>query len=313
MTVINIIVHQAANFSVPLFIVALGGMFAQRSGFKNIALEGMMMTGALVGTSFLVIFESKMNDQALFLIAVCVSGLAGMLLAFFYALASIKFKREQLLPGMALNMASGFFSLYLIDQLSKDAYIDLTKNFSIQSIPYLSDVPILGKLLFSDIYVTTLIGLVLLVVAIIMINNTRLGLRMTACGENAEAAASAGIDVDKIRTVCVLISGFLAGMAGLVFVVTASNSFGGSVAGYGYLALAVLSLGRWKPMGVFVSSAVLGILCALPAVNEKAPFFMGSPYLLRIIPYLATLIIFALSAPHIRMPKSLGKHQKTGK
>ncbi len=312
MTVLNILVHQAVNFCVPLFLVALGGMFAQRSGFQNIALEGMMTAGALAGTSLLIL-TGNMNAQPAFLLGDFLAGAAGMAVAGFYALASIKLKKEQLLPGMALNMTAAFFALYLIDILSKDASIDLLKDFSIAAVPYLSGLPVVGALLFSDVYVTTLIGLVLLIASVVVINHTRFGLRVTACGENDDAAASAGIRVNRIRAVCLLISGFLAGMGGLVFAVTVSASFNGSVAGYGFLALAVLSLGRWKPMGVFVSSVLLGLLCALPEINGQIVFFEGSPYLLKTVPYLAALAALALSSSRIRMPKSLGKHHRSEK
>jgi simple sugar transport system permease protein len=311
MTVLNIIVHQVINFFVPLLLVALGGMFAQRSGFQNVALEGMMTAGALAGMSFLVLTEKYLAAQLAFLIAIGLAGIAGIVIAGLYAAVSVKLKREQLLTGMSLNMIGAFFALYLIDILSKDASIDLINNFSIESIPYLSGLPVVGKLLFSDVYITTLIGVALLVLSAVVINNTRFGLRMTACGENAEAAASAGIRVATVRTLCLHISGFLAGMAGLVFVVTVSASFDGSVMGYGFLALAVLSLGRWKPMGVALSSLMLGLLCALPSINDQTPFFTGSSYLLKLIPYVAALLALAISSSGINAPKSLWKRHKS--
>jgi simple sugar transport system permease protein len=296
---------------VPLLLVALGGMFAQRSGFQNVALEGMMMAGALIGMSFLVLTEKYLTEQQAFLIALCLAGLAGVLIGGLYVVVSIKLKREQLWSGMSLNMIGAFSALYLIDILSKDASIDLIKNFSIESVPYLSGLPVVGKVLFSDVYITTAIGFALLVLSAIVINDTRFGLRMTACGENVEAAASAGIKVEKIRTLCLHISGFLAGMAGLVFVVTISASFSGSVAGYGFLALAVLSLGQWKPMGIALSSLMLGLLCALPAINDQTLFFAGSSYLLKLVPYVAALVALAVSSAKIHTPKSLGKRHKS--
>ncbi len=299
---------QQMMFFVPLLIVALGGMFSERSGVVNIALEGIMVMGAFASIFFLNKTQAFMSGQGQLALAIVIAAAAGMAFSFFHAYAAISLRSDQTISGTALNMFAPAFSIYMARTLQPNGVqqIQFTNTFFIQKVPVLGDIPILGPLLFRNCYLTTYVGLLILAVAAFTLYKTRFGLRLRSCGEHPQAADSVGINVYKIRYAGVLISGALAGLGGLVFVVPTSTNFNATVAGYGFLALAVLIFGQWKPLRILVAALFFGLMKTVAAAYSGIPGLQDLPIssdIYKMIPYIATLIVLAFTSANLRPPR----------
>jgi simple sugar transport system permease protein len=297
------------NFSIPLLIVALGGMFSSRCGITNIGLDGIMIIGALASFMFIRYAESYITGQTLLLLAVLVSIVSGMIFSLLHAFASINLKANQIISGQALNMIAPAFSVFVARLFIGDSIISFKNTFMIEEIPFLSQIPILGDLLFKNIYLTTYLGLLVLWISHFILYKTKFGLRLRACGEYPQAPDSVGIDVQKIRYIGVLISGGLSGLGGLVFVLPNSTNFNGTVSGYGFLALAVMILGQWQPSKIFFASLFFGTLKTMSAIYSGIPFFntLGIPgNYYKLMPYLITVIVLILGPKSLAGPKAEG-------
>jgi len=175
---------------------------------------------------------------------------------------------------------------------------------------------VLGELLFQNSYITTYLGFLVLIIASIVLYKTKFGLRLRACGEHPQAADSVGISVYKMRYAGVLLSGFLGGIGGLVFVIPTSTNFNASVAGYGFLALAVLIFGQWKPIRILYAALFFGLMKTIASAYSGIPFLarLGIPsYMYKMIPYIATLIVLAFTSKKSQAPKAAGVPYDKGK
>ncbi len=309
METINFIFHQMLNFSIPLLIVALGGMFSSCSGITNIGLDGIMIIGALTSFMFIRYMEPFINGQTLLLLAILISIVSGMLFSLLHAFASINLKANQIISGQALNMIAPSFSVFVSRLFIGDSIISFKNTFMIPEVPILSQIPILGDFFFRNMYLTTYLGLLILLTSHFILYKTKFGLRLRACGEYPQAPDSVGIDVLKIRYIGVLISGALSGLGGLVFVLPNSTNFNGTVSGYGFLALAVMILGQWQPMKILYASLFFGTLKTMSAIYSGIPFFntLGIPgNYYKLMPYLITVIVLILGPKSLAGPKAEG-------
>jgi ABC-type uncharacterized transport system permease subunit len=309
MSMIYFIVQQTMYFSIPLLIVALGGLFAERSGIINIALEGIMVIGAFAGTMFIHFAQEAIPGQPVLLLAILVSAAAGMLVSVVHAYASINMRADQVISGTAINIFATAFVIFVARMVLGVQQVDFTNQFRIDSVPLLGDIPFLGPLLFQKAYITTYIGIAILVLSWLFLYKTRFGLRLRACGEHPQAADSVGINVYKMRWVGTLISGALAGVGGLVFIIPTTTSFNATVSGYGFLALAVLIFGRWKPWHIAGAAFFFGIMKAISSIYSSIPFLLDlglSSNIYKMIPYVATLIVLAFTGKKSRAPKAEG-------
>lgn len=309
MSVIYFIFQQTMLFTIPLMIVALGGMFSERSGVVNIALEGIMTMGAFTGILFLNLTGGKMSGQTQLILAILISTATGAAFAFFHAYAAINMKADQTISGTALNMFAPAFAIFVARVIQGVQQIQFNNTFRIESVPVLGKIPFLGPLLFQNTYITTYLGILILVVSTLVLYRTRFGLRLRSCGEHPQAADAAGINVYRMQYAGVLISGMLGGLGGLVFVVPTSTNFNADVAGYGFLALAVLIFGQWKPVRIMWASLFFGLMKAVAAAYSGIPFLAatGIPsYVYKMIPYIATLIVLIFTSKNSQAPRASG-------
>lgn len=296
-------------YTVVLMMVALGGMFSERSGVVNIALEGIMTMGAFTGILFLNMTGGKMGGQLQLFLAILISTATGAAFAFFHAYASINMKANQTISGTALNMFAPAFAIFVARVIQGVQQIQFSNTFRIESVPVLGRIPFLGPLLFQNTYITTYLGILILIVSTLVLYRTRFGLRLRSCGEHPQAADAAGINVYRMQYAGVLISGVLGGLGGLVFVVPTSTNFNADVAGYGFLALAVLIFGQWKPVRIMWASLFFGLMKAVAAAYSGIPFLAatGIPsYVYKMIPYLATLIVLVFTSRNSQAPRASG-------
>ncbi|MGE5628264.1 MAG: ABC transporter permease [Solirubrobacterales bacterium] len=310
MNILYLVVQQTMFFSIPLLIVALGGVFTERGGVTNIALDGMMIMGAFTGIFFINQMEGQMSGQLLLLLAILISVLTGIVFSLFHAYASVNMKSDQIISGTALNMFAPAFAIFTARMIQPNGVqqIQFENTFRIHSVPVLGDIPIIGGMFFQNAYITTYIGFIILIISIIVLYKTRFGLRLRACGEHPHAADSVGINVYKMRYAGVIISGALAGLGGLVFVIPTSTNFNETVSGYGFLALAVMIFGQWKPLRVLFAAFFFGLMKTIAAAYSVIPLLATAPIpsdVYKMVPFIATLIVLAFSSKSSQAPRAV--------
>lgn len=309
METIYFLVQQTMLFSIPLLLVALGGMFSERSGVVNIALEGIMIIGAFTGIFFISRFGNLFSPTITLFIAIIISALSGLIFSLLHAYASINMSADQVISGTALNIFAPAFAIYVTRAIQVVQQISFVNNFRIESVPVLGNIPIIGNLLFKNAYITTYLGFIILALSWFALYKTRFGLRLRSCGEHPQAADSVGINVYKTRYFGVAISGALAGIGGLVFVIPTSTNFNATVAGYGFLALAVLIFGQWKPMRVLYAAFFFGLMKTLASAYSGIPILANLPIsnsVYKMIPYITTIIVLAFTSKNSQVPKASG-------
>jgi len=309
MNTLYFLVQQTMFFSIPLLIVALGGMFSERSGVINIALEGIMITGAFSGILFINIVQQFIPGQPVLFLAVLVSAFSGMTISLLHAYASINLKANQIISGTAINLLAPAIAIYIARTVRTVQQIPFVNQFYIDKVPLAGDIPFFGHMLFRNTYITTYLGFFILLISAFLLYKTRFGLRLRSCGEHPQAADSAGINVYTMRYAGVLLSGALAGLGGLVFVIPTSTEFNPEVSGYGFLALAVLIFGQWKPGRILAAAFFFGFMKAISSSYSGIDFMRAVPipgYIYKMVPYIATLIVLALSSKMSQAPKAEG-------
>ncbi len=309
MDVIFFIFQQTMFFTIPLLIVALGGMFSERAGIVNVALEGIMTMGAFISVLFLNLTQDYLSGQGQLVLAILIAMVSGALFSLPHAYAAINMKADQVISGTALNMFAPAFAIFIARIIQGVQQVEFANTFRIVEVPFFSNIPLLGGLLFRNTYLTTFLGIVILIISTIVLYKTRFGLRLRACGEHPQAADAAGINVYHMQYTGVIISGALAGLGGLVYVVPTSTNFNATVSGYGFLALAVLIFGQWKPMKILYASLFFGCLKAVSAAYSGIPLLnnMGIPsYFYKMIPYVATLIVLVFTSRNSQAPRASG-------
>ena len=316
MDILTFVVQSSLFFTMPLIIVALGGMFSERSGIVNIALEGKMIIGAFAGTFFIHHFQDGIAGQWPLVIALLLGMFAGMLISLLHAYAAINLKANQIISGVAINMFAPAFAVYVSRMVTGSQNVRFDNaQFRIDSVPLLSDIPIIGPMLFNNFYITTVLGVIILLVSAFVLFKTKFGLRLRACGEHPQAADSVGVSVTKIRYAGVIISGGLAGIGGVVYIVPISTIFDSSVAGYGFLALAVLIFGAWRPKKILFGALFFGFMQAISVSATVIPFLavLGLPSnFYRMLPFIGTLIVLAFTSKNSVAPKAVGQPYDKG-
>ena len=309
MNTVYMVFQQAMFFTIPLLLVALGGMFSERSGIINIALEGIMIMGAFTSILFISLTSGTMSGQMQLILAILIAAGTGIVFSLFHAFASINMKADQTISGTALNMFAPAFAIFVARRITGTQQIQFANTFRIASVPVLGDIPVIGDLFFKNTYITTYIGFAILIISTIVLYYTRFGLRLKSCGEHPQAADSVGINVYKMQYAGVIISGALGGLGGLVFVVPTSTNFNASVAGYGFLALAVLIFGQWHPVKILGASLFFGLMKTIAATYSSIPFLSTSgipSYIYKMVPYIATLIVLVFTSKNSQAPKAEG-------
>ena len=220
-------------------------------------------------------------------------------------------KADQVISGTALNMFAPAFAIFVARLITpnKTQQVAFDNTFFIRKIPVLGDIPVIGPLLFQKAYITTYLGILILIISTIVLYKTKFGLRLRACGEDPHAADSVGINVYKVRYAGVIISGILGGIGGLVFVIPTSTNFNATVAGYGFLALAVLIFGQWHPIKILYSALFFGLMKTIASSYSGIPVFKAlgiSNSFYKMIPYIVTLVVLAFTSKKSQAPKASG-------
>lgn len=332
------LIQQTLVFAVPLMIVALAGVFAERSGIINLALEGIMIFGAFIGVLFIHLVQKsggfmqaqKDKDwlalQLFVLLAMLAAAVMGALFSLLLSFASVNLKADQTISGTALNMLAPALVLFLIrmiaDQNTLGMYTgDAASWFMLKKTMFgfdrTEEIGFLGNTFLHKVYLPTYLCIVIFVILSVLLYKTKFGLRLRSCGENPNASDSLGINVAKMRYAGTTISGVLAGLGGFVYALTSANcSSNGDVAGFGFLALAVMIFGNWTPLNIAVSSLIFGLFKCIAAgyssidINGDGIYMLNeigiSSHIYRMLPYIITLIVLAFTSKKSRAPKAEG-------
>ena len=287
-------------YGVVLMLVALGGMFSEHSGIINIALEGIMVIGGLAGVLTVAMLPAGTNGAVVVIASILVAALAGMIYSLLLAFASINLKADQTIGGTALNM------------LATAIAIILAKNFNGSTsakIAY-TNKAFLFKLGDLELSVFIPLGIVLLVLSYIVMYKTRFGLRLRSCGEHPQAADSVGINVYRMRYAGVIISGVLGGIGGLAYIIPSVQTwnFEVGVAGTGFLALAVMIFGQWKPWNICGAALFFAVFKSLANIADST--FLAqlgwSSNIYNMMPFIASMVILAFTSKNSQAPKADG-------
>ncbi|MFF3021668.1 ABC transporter permease [Gottfriedia sp. NPDC057948] len=304
----------AIAYTIPLLIVALGGLFSERSGVVNIGLEGLMVVGGFASAlTISKLQETHQGEVWVIWVGILVAVLTGALFSLLHAFASINLHADQVISGIAINMIAGALTIFLARNITGSGNISIN-GITRTDIPVLKNIPILGDLFFKNTYSTTWLVIGILIISTFILYKTRLGLRLRACGEYPQAADAAGINVYRIRYLGVIISGAFSGLGGAIILVTYSGEFTGSVAGLGFLAIAALIFGQWKPLGILAATLFFGVATTIANVSQVIPSLSHIPPLaLKLFPYVVTLIALVIFSKSSQAPKSVGVAYEKGK
>ena len=303
-----LLIQYMLIFASVLMLVALGGCFSEHSGVINIGLEGIMVFGALGGALMMKWLPVGASALAVISLSILFAVLFGMLYSLLLAVAAINFSADQTLVGTAMNLMGTALATVIVKAMNTAAnpdnvsstiqYINAKKAFLVN----------IGSFEFNWFM---LLALILLIASYVVLNKTRFGLRLQACGEHPQAADSVGINVYKMRYAGVLISGLLGGIGGLVYITAGVSEwkFENGVAGFGFLALAVMIFGQWKPIRIALAALLFGFFRALGNVYTGFDFLqrLNLPSnVYNMLPYIFSLIVLILTSKNSRAPKAEG-------
>ena len=295
-------------FASVLLLVALGGCFSEHSGVINIGLEGIMVMGALGGALMMKFLPAGTSAFVVVLLTVLASILLGMIYSLLLAVAAVNFKADQTLVGTAMNLLGTAAATVFVKAMNTAADPDNVSS----TIQYLD-----GRKAFLlniggfEFNWCMLLAVIALVIAYVVLYKTRFGLRLCACGEHPQAADSVGINVYRMRYAGVLISGVLGGLGGIVYIIAGVSEwkFENGVAGFGFLALAVMIFGQWKPTRIALAALLFGFFRALGNVYSGFDLLSNlnlpsSVY--NMLPYVISLVVLAFTSQKSRAPKAEG-------
>lgn len=315
------VIIDGLSFALPLFIIAIGGIYSERSGITNLALEGLLGVGAFCGALSVMLLSGHFqnNPQALMYIAMLFAILGGMIYSMLHALLCVKFKANQVISGVVINILAVAITSFLTSQINAIILGKPSDKFQLGvsprlTVPVISKIPILGAV-FKNIYPFEIVIVIVAAIAWYILYKTQYGLRLRACGDNPHAVDAAGIDVARIRFSAVMVSGALAGLGGICFAYSISANFSPSVyAGFGYLSIAALIFGNWTILPTLGACLLFGFA---RSGGYKISQLLNLPStfsdLVMILPYLVTLLLLIFFSKSNHAPRALGEIYDKGK
>ena len=311
LNVVYSIVPAAIAYTMPLLMGALGGLYSERSGVTNLCIEGLMLTGCFASATTIYLLQSAgVGFNLAIVIGIVVAMLAGGLLSILHAVAAINLKSNQVISGTAINMLATALTLFLAQTITGSGNVTILRGIIRSDVQLLSKIPLIGPLFFSRTYWTTWLCLAIWLVSFFLLYRTSFGLRLRACGEHPSAVASAGVDVHKMRYIGVILSGLLSGLGGACILVTYAGEYNSTsgINGLGFLAIAAMIFGQWKPLGILASTFFFGLCMTIANMGRVIPLFQSIPTgYLGLFPYVATLVALVASSRKSAAPLASGE------
>ena len=310
----NTVIIDGLSFALPLFIMAIGGIYSEKSGITNLAIEGLQGFGAFTGALAAVLVAGYFagTSSVPFYIAMVFAVIGGTVFSLIHALLCIRFKANQVISGVVINILAMALTSFLTKQINATVFGAASDRFVLGvsnrlTVPGLSSIPILGAV-FTDIYPFEIVIVVIAFIAWFVMYKTRFGMHLRACGDNPHAVDAAGIEVGKVRLAAVMVSGALSGLGGICFAYSISANFSSSIyVGYGYLAIAALIFGNWRILPTLGACLLFGFARSggyrLVQILEMSSSYQD---LVMILPYVLTLLLLVFFSKHNRSPRALG-------
>ena len=327
----SFLIRQTLIYAIPLMVVALAGIFAERSGIINLALEGIMIFGAFIGVLFVRMMQAlgwfeaaKAADnwvalQGYLLLAMLVAAILGAVFSLLLAFAAINLRADQTIGGTALNMLAPALVLFLVRLIAKQNQLLLLKGDSASwfmikktmlGFDRTAELNFFQETFLNKVYLSNYVCVLVFIILAIILYKTRFGLRLRACGEHPQAADSVGINVYKMRYAGVILSGALGAVGGLAYIVPPVQTwnFEVGVAGAGFLALAVMIFGQWKPFHIFGAAMFFAVFKSLANIADST--FLAqlhwSSNIYNMMPFVASMVILAFTSKNSMAPKAEG-------
>ena len=315
------ILIDGLSFAIPLFVMAIGGIYSEKSGVTNLALEGLQGMGAFIGAFVAVLAAGYFgsNSQVPYYLAIVCAMAGGMLYSLLYGLLCIRLKANQIIGGVVINILAMSLTAFFTKLLNRLVFGAASEKFVLGvsarfTIPLLSGIPVIGAA-FKDVYPFEILILLIAVVAWYVLYKTRYGMNRRACGDNPHAVDAAGENVTRIRLIAVLVSGALSGLAGISFAYSISANFSSNIyVGYGYLAIAAMIFGNWKILPTLGSCLLFGFARS-GGYYLVQKMQMPSSYsdLAMTLPYIVTMLLLIFFSKYNRAPRALGEIYDKGK
>ena len=310
----NTVIIDGLSFALPLFIMAIGGIYSEKSGVTNLALEGLQGFGAFTGALAAVLVAGNFagNSSVPFYIAMLFAVVGGTVFSLIHALLCIRFRANMVISGVVINILAMALTSFLTKQINAAVFGAASDKFVLGvsnriTVPGISAIPVLGAV-FTNVYPFEIVIVIVAVIAWFVMYKTKFGLHLRACGDNPHAVDAAGIEVGRVRLAAVMVSGALSGLGGICFAYSISANFSNAIyVGYGYLAIAALIFGNWKILPTLGACLLFGFarsggyrivqLLAMPSSYQD---------LVMILPYALTLFLLIFFSKHTRSPRALG-------
>ncbi|WP_163652878.1 ABC transporter permease [Listeria sp. PSOL-1] len=309
------IVSSTLLMAGPLIFTALGGVFSERGGIVNIGLEGMMVMGAFSAIVFNLTFQNVFGALTPW-IALVAAMLVGGVFSLIHAVATINFRANHVISGVAINFLATGLSLFLVKVIyGKGQTSQISYYFGKPDISLFKDIPIIGEIFFRNVPVMSYVAILFAILAYVIIYKTRFGLRLRSVGEHPLAADTMGIKVRFMRYQGVIISGILGGLGGAVYAQSFTLDFShATISGQGYMALAAMIFGKWNPLGAMGAAIFFGFAQCLAVTGGTLPFFKEIPDVyLQIVPYVLTILALVGFIGKSEAPKADGVNYIKGK
>lgn len=310
----NTVIIDGLSFALPLFIMAIGGIYSEKSGVTNLALEGLQGFGAFTGALAAVLVAGNFagNSSVPFYIAMLFAVIGGTVFSLIHALLCIRFRANMVISGVVINILAMALTSFLTKQINAAVFGAASDKFVLGvsnriTVPGISAIPVLGAV-FTNVYPFEIVIVIVAVIAWFVMYKTKFGLHLRACGDNPHAVDAAGVEVGRVRLAAVMVSGALSGLGGICFAYSISANFSNAIyVGYGYLAIAALIFGNWKILPTLGACLLFGFarsggyrivqLLAMPSSYQD---------LVMILPYALTLFLLIFFSKHNRSPRALG-------
>lgn len=332
--VLYFIIPSAIFYAAPLIMTAIGGVFTERSGVVNIGLEGIMIIGAFISIVFNLTFvdsiTTKMQEgtspwleswgpgliSSAPWLGLVVAMVVGAIFSLLLAVAAISFRADQTVTGVALNMLGLALAVFSVKMIYDKGQTDsISERFGRYDVPVLGDIPVIGRMFFHDLHMTSVLAIAVAFLAWFVIYKTPFGLRLRAVGEHPIAADTMGVNVTKMRYIAVMISGALGGIGGAIYAQAIAGNFSAlTISGQGFMAIAAMIFGKWHPLGALGAALFFGLAQSLSIAGASIPYVKDIPeVILLILPYVLTILALAGFIGKANAPKASGKPYIKGK
>lgn len=305
---IAFIFYNAIFFAAPLIFTGLGAVFTERSGVTNIGLEGVMQIGAFTGIISNLFLHDIFGGATVF-VSIIIAMIVGSLFSSLLAVSSVTFRSDQIIAGTALNMLAAGGTIFLVKKLFEGkGQTPMVKDAITRfDIPVLENIPVIGKIFFQNVYLTSYLAILAAIVGWVILFKTPFGLRLRSVGEHPTAADTMGIKVNRMRYIGVMISGALGGIGGAIYAQSITLDYShATISGQGFMAIAAMIFGKWNPLGMMGAAIFFGFAQSLSTIGPSIPFIKDIPNVyLYILPYVLTILAVAGFIGKSVAPKAL--------